>query len=64
MVIYLVQSTTDLKGGGGYCYGLLQAEHEKLLVTFAEMKGRPLLPQLPVLPDDWQPPIAPTPTKD
>lgn len=60
MVIYLVQSTTDLKGSGGYCYGLLQAEHEKILVTFAEMKGRPVLPQLPELPDDWQPPVPPT----
>lgn len=60
MVIYLVQSSTDLKGSGGYCYGLLKGEHERLLVTFAEMKGRPLLPQLPVLPPDWQPPKPPT----
>lgn len=40
MNIYLVQTATDLEGINGYGYGLLQAGHPQLLVTFAEYAGR------------------------
>jgi hypothetical protein len=40
MVIYLVQSTSDLVGNAGYCRGLIEAEHDKVLVTFADLTGK------------------------
>lgn len=39
-LIYLVQSSTELCGEAGYSYGLLQGEHPRLLVTFAEYAGK------------------------
>lgn len=40
MVIYLVQSTSDLIGSAGYCRGLIEAEHERVLVTFADLGAK------------------------
>jgi hypothetical protein len=36
MRIYLVQSGGSLDGADGYSYGLLQAEHKRLLVSFVD----------------------------
>lgn len=40
MVIYCVQSATDLDGANGYSNGLLEAGHTKLLVSFLDYMGR------------------------
>lgn len=40
MRIFLVQSAQELEGEAGYCYGLLQAGHPRILVTFAEYQGK------------------------
>lgn len=40
MRIYLVQSESELEGEAGYCYGLLQAGHDRLLVSFAGYQGK------------------------
>jgi hypothetical protein len=40
VVIYLVQSTSDLVGNAGYCRGLIEGEHEKVLITFADLTGK------------------------
>lgn len=40
MLIYLVQSAQELEGEAGYCYGLLQAGHPRILVTFAEYQSK------------------------
>ena len=34
MLIYLVQSATDLDGSDGYSYGLLRGDHHRVLVSF------------------------------
>lgn len=39
-LIYLVQSSSDLEGQAGYSHGLLEGEHNRLLVTFAEYQGK------------------------
>ena len=38
--VYLVQSESELEGEAGYCYGLLQAGHDRLLVSFAGYQGK------------------------
>lgn len=38
--IYLVQSATDLDGSNGYAYGLLEAGHPLLLVSFIDYHGK------------------------
>ena len=44
-LIYLVQSSSELQGKAGYSYGLLEGEHKRLLITFAEYsdKNRPTI---------------------
>lgn len=39
-LIYLVQSASDLTGSAGYSNGLLEGEHHRLLVTFADLTGK------------------------
>lgn len=40
MIIYLVQSATDLHGANGYSSGLLEAGHPKILVSFLDYADR------------------------
>lgn len=40
MIIYCVQSATDLHGANGYSSGLLEAGHPKLLVSFLDYMGK------------------------
>lgn len=40
MIIYLVQSATDLHGANGYSSGLLEGGHPKILVSFLDYADR------------------------
>lgn len=40
MIVYLVQSASDLTGSLGYGRALLDADHDRVLITFADEKFR------------------------
>jgi hypothetical protein len=64
MIIYLVQSAGDLTGSLGYGKAVLDADHGKILVTFADQAFRNRNSILPA--DDhpsWEKIFQP-PTKD
>ena len=56
-LIYLVQSSSDLTGSAGYCRGLLEAEHKRLLVSFGEYAGK----NLTIVRESRRPQRAPPP---